>query len=190
MIIGIAILAACLTLLLVPVDVRFRFEGADKVCGEVRVQWLFGLVGTHITLPRPGDSKHADVKRSLAPKPTARRSLLKLLGQSPFRRRALRLLKHLINAIHVMQLSARVRLGLGDPAETGRLYTVLWLLHTAARRRGVDLSIETDFVSPVLDYDAHGRLLLIPLPLLALIVAFALSPSSLQAWRQLRTRPG
>jgi len=42
----------------------------------------------------------------------------------------------------------------------------------------------------VLEFQAHGRALVIPLQLLALLISFALSPASIRAWRTLRAGRG
>jgi hypothetical protein len=46
--------------------------------------------------------------------------------------------------------------------------------------------IEPEFVEPVLEFKADGRLWLIPLRFLALVLGFALSPPTIRAWRTLR----
>ena len=47
--------------------------------------------------------------------------MLAVVRQSGFRRRLYRLVKDLVRAAHLQRLRLRIRLGLGDPADTGRL---------------------------------------------------------------------
>jgi hypothetical protein len=79
-----------------------------------------------------------------------------------------------------------VRLGLGDPADTGRLWAVVGPLCAVAQLRNAELRIEPEFVDPVLEFHADGRVRLVPLRFLGLAVAFALSPPTIRAWRTLR----
>ena len=85
----------------------------------------------------------------------------------------------------------RARLGLGDPAETGRLWALLGPLNAAARNLArIDLQIEPEFLDPVFEFDARGACRLVPLRFLALAAAFLLSPATLRAWRTAGTGDG
>lgn len=109
-----------------------------------------------------------------------------MLGQPAFRRRVLRLIGDLVRATRPRELRVRARLGLGDPADTGRLWAVVGPLSAAARSlRDADVSIEPEFIEPALELDVRGRVRLVPLRLLGLAIAFALSPPSIRAWRSL-----
>ena len=80
-----------------------------------------------------------------------------------------------------------MRLGLGDPADTGRLWAVVGPLSAAAQGlRGAEVRIEPEFMDSVLEFRAQGRLLVAPLQVMALAVSFALSPPTIRAWRTLR----
>ena len=78
-----------------------------------------------------------------------------------------------------------MRIGLGDPADTGLLWAFLGPL-SALPLRNAELRLEPEFVDPVLELEADGRLLLVPLRFLILAVAFALSPPTIRAWSTLR----
>ena len=56
--------------------------------------------------------------------------------------------------------------------------------------RGADVRIDPEFLDAVLELRARGRVRLIPLQVLALGLRFALSPSSIRAWRTLRAGEG
>jgi hypothetical protein len=189
---ALAVLAALLLLLLaVPVDLAFRCRGIEDLDAQLRLGWLFGLVRLELRWPRPG-RRRPRRRRKPAPapakQPRSRRSRgLALLRQDAFRRRLWRLLRDLLRALRVHDLALHLRLGLGDPADTGRLWAVIGPLGAWLQaRRNVQLDIEPEFVDAVLEFDARGRLRLIPLQTLALALAFALSPPSIQAWRSLR----
>ncbi len=190
----IAVLAGLTLLLLaVPVDVSFGLEGIEAFKGQIAIRWLLGLVRFRIPLPRVGKPPR---EREAAPKAAGARArpkaagrgkrVLAVLQQTRFRKRVYRLARDLVRAAQVRELRLRMRLGLGDPADTGRLWAVVGPLSAAAQGlRHAEVRIEPDFVDPVLEFQAHGRLVLVPLRFLAVAVAFALSPPSLRAWRVL-----
>ena len=195
MLVAAGILLGLVALLAVPLGVAFRLEGIETFAGRVTIRWLFGLV--RVRIPFPGARKPAE-KPKPAAEPEARRKrarpgargrgarVLAVLRRADFRRRALTLVEDLVRAVHVTRLRLRMRLGLGDPADTGRLWALVGPLAAASDGlRGADVWIEPEFVEPVLEFEARGRLQVVPLRVLALAVAFALSPASIRAWRTL-----
>ena len=191
----IAVLAGLVVLLLaVPVDVAFGFEGIEAFRGQVTIRWLFGLVRFRIRVPgvsKPPPERETEPKAArVQARPGSRgrgTKVLAVLRQAGFRQRVYRLVRGLVRAAHIRQLRLRMRLGLGDPADTGRLWAVLGPLSAAAQDlRGAQVWIEPDFIDPVLEFQARGRLLLVPLQFLSVAVAFALSPPSIRAWRVLK----
>ena len=78
-----------------------------------------------------------------------------------------------------------MRLGLGDPADTGRLWAVVGPVNAIARSRGADIRIEPDFLEPVLEIQADGHVAIVPLRILLLATGFVLSPPAIRAWRAL-----
>ena len=109
-----------------------------------------------------------------------------MLRQAPFRRRAFRFARDLVRAVGLRRLHLRVRLGLDDPADTGRLWALVGSLNALVPYpRHAAVRLEPEFAGPALDFQADGRLVVIPLRFLLLAIAFALSPSSIRAWRTL-----
>jgi hypothetical protein len=184
------LLGLVLLLLAVPADLEFRLEGIEPFTGEVGVRWLFGLVRFRIPVPRAGKATpRPEAKRKAArvrarPRAGGRHlDVLAALRQAAFRRRVYRLARDLVRAVHPHRLRLRMRLGLGDPADTGRLWAVVGPLNAVAQLRNAELRIEPEFGDPVLEFRADGRVLLVPLRFLFLAVAFALSPPTIRAWR-------
>ena len=193
MLVVIAVLFGLLVLLLiVPVDVAFRFEGIAAYKGQVTIRWLFGLVRFRIRVPgvvkpEPGTEPEAAARPAKPEERRGRPNILAVLRQAAFRRRVYRLVTDLVRATHLHQFRLRMRLGLGDPADTGRLWAFVGPLNALAQNlRTAEVRIEPEFMDPVLEFQVHGRLLLVPLQFLALAIAFALSPASIRAWRTLR----
>jgi hypothetical protein len=191
---GLLLLAVLV--LAVPLDFSFRLEGVDAaavnpVSGDVAVAWLFGFLRLSFPVPAnrsratPRVAGKADASRSKAKTAKGRKrpDFSAMIGQARFRRRLYRFVKDLIRAAHLQQLRLRMRLGLGDPADTGRLWALMGPLHAAVQNlRCADVQIEAEFVDPVFEFQASGQLRLVPLHFLLLAVAFALSPSSIRAW--------
>jgi hypothetical protein len=184
------LLVGLLAILAVPVDVAFRLEGTEAIASGITVRWLFGLLRVGVPIPRTRRSEPARAKAGRARasrKAGARpRRILAVLRQAAFRRRAERFMKDLVRALHVRRLRLWVRLGLGDPADTGCLWAFLGPLQALGQSlRNADVRFEPDFTDEVLEFDARGRMMLIPLEVLALAVAFALSPSAIRAFMTL-----
>lgn len=180
-------------LLVVPIAVAFRFAGIEAFAGQISFRWLFGLVRFHIRFPRITKPKPAKPERE-APqaraKPAARgrrANVPAVLRQAAFRRRLYRFVRDLIRAVHAHELYLRLRLGLGDPADTGRLWAFVGPLNALAQNlENAEVRVEPEFTDPMVEFETHGRFLLIPLQFIVLALAFAVSPSSLRAWRTLR----
>ncbi len=188
-----AVVAALLALLAVPVDVAFRAEGIEPLRGQVVIRWLFGAVVLSVTVPRAGKASEATQGAKTAVKARAklrkrrgRGNVFAVLRQADFRRRLWRFLSDLVAAARFRELRLRLRLGLGDPADTGRLWALLGPFAAAAQNlRNSDVRIEPEFIDAALELHAAGRLRLIPLQYVALAIGFVLSPVSVRAWRTL-----
>ena len=181
-----------MVLLAAPVDVDFRLEGIEPLRGQVAIRWLFGLARLRLAFPRVrgpsarrrGRSKGAGARGGAR----RRRRALAAFRLASFRRRAFRFVGDLARAVRPRELRLRARLGLGDPADTGRLWALVGPLQAwALSSRGADVRIEPEFLEGALELQAQGRLRLVPLQLLGLAVSFVLSPSSIRAWRALRS---
>jgi hypothetical protein len=181
-------------LLAVPVDLAFRLEKNGSFKGQVAIRWLFGLLRFRIQIPhrrkmqheRPDGGAQATKVRSVG---SRRARALAVLRQAAFRQRVIRLIEELVGAAHLRQLGLWMRVGLGDPADTGRLWAFVGPLNAVAHNlRTAEIRIEPEFVEQAFEYEAQGRLLVVPLRIVAAALAFALSPSSIRAWRTLRRR--
>lgn len=192
LLVGGGLLALALALLAVPVELAF--DGAFDVDaptaarGELTLGWMFGIVSVRLRAPRPraaarpGTTAHPRAQRP-ARRGTARRRAVELLRQAAFRRRLWQLLADLLRALHPEDLRLTMRIGLGDPADTGLLWAVLGPLG-AALQRCSDVSIEPQFAEAALAVEARGRLRGVPLQVIALLAGFVLSRPVRGAWRR------
>ncbi|MDX1813007.1 MAG: DUF2953 domain-containing protein, partial [Gammaproteobacteria bacterium] len=111
----------------------------------------------------------------------------RLLKQSAFRSRLFKFIKDVLRATHLHDLKLRIRIGLGDPADTGQAWAFFGpLAAMAANVRKAEVRIEPEFMDSVFEIYSYGRFHLVPFEFIALTIAFALSPPSLRAWRSMR----
>lgn len=180
-------------LLAIPVELVFSIEHSARWRARIAVRGLFGLVRVRRTSGprrraretiRPARKK---VSRHLR---RPRTGLLSALVDDPsLRRRALRLLRDLIQAITVSGLRLRARLGLDDPADTGRLWGYLGAIRFAlGGGPRLDVAVEPDFDQAVFALQGAGSVRFVPLRIIALCLGFVLSPITLRALWQRRAR--
>jgi hypothetical protein len=188
------LLALALTLLAVPITVVFRIDRIKEIKGQLSLRWLFGLVRFRVGIPGSANLKtqrrRKPAKRIKVGKPgSSARGIISVLKQAAFRRRVIRFIKDMLRAAHVRDLYLRLRIGLGDPADTGRLWALLGpFAGIAANLRSADVRIEPEFMDSVLEIESHGGFRLVPLQFIVMAVAFAVSPATLRAWCMLQQR--
>jgi hypothetical protein len=181
----LALLASLLMLLAIPVDLAFcvqRHEGRQE--GRGTLGWLFGLVQLRLGKSKVrAESKPArpKVKRHKRKRGGARR-MMAMLRSEGFGWRLLRLARDLLQRIHIHELSLKVRLGLDDPADTGRLWAVIGPLAAMLTLPPVTrVAIEPEFATEAIEVDGKGHIRIIPIQLLFVILLFVLSPKTLRA---------
>lgn len=88
------------------------------------------------------------------------------------------------HALRKRDIKLHLRLGLGDPADTGQLWAVVGpLAAMLAGVKDVEVEIEPEFLDAVFELESRGTLRLIPLQILWLAVALLFSPG---LWRGIR----
>lgn len=166
-------------LLAIPLSLAFQVSRRDALKGSVELRWAFGLLRIRIPLEEgEGSSRQAPRRRQ----PLRFGSL----GDSAFRLRMLRFVGDLWRAMHKQDIYLQLRLGLGDPADTGRLWAVVGpvaaLLASSGEAR---VAVEPEFMDAVFEIDAGGAVRIIPLQIIYLVLALLLSPA---VWRAIRQR--
>jgi hypothetical protein len=186
------LLAVLLVLLAVPITVAFKIDRIKEIKGQVDFHWLFGLVRFRVGIP--GAAKPVPQRKQKPTKKTSERKpgynasgVYTLLKQPAFCRRTIRFIKKVLRTTHARDIYLRLRIGLGDPADTGRLWALLGPIASIATNiRSAEVHIEPEFMDPVLEVESHGEFRLIPLQFIALATTFVVSPTTLRAWRTLR----
>jgi hypothetical protein len=191
----LAVLLVILVLLLaVPIELVFDVTRIDRFSTNVKVKWLFGLIRFSVNKPdtsaaQPKETTKAEtmIKTKQQKTTTSSSNLIAALKQSAFRRRVYRFVKDLLRATHSRDIFLRLRIGLGDPADTGRLWIFLGPVAAIAANAGdAVIRIEPEFINPTFEIDGRGAFRLMPLEFITLVIAFMLSPTTLRAWRTLR----
>ena len=191
-----AFFALLVALLAIPVSLRFDVAWDKTLRKDIHLQWAFGLLSVQLA---PGKTEEHEPKaKAPAPKrPRAerkaskrKRNVLGALRLKPVRRRIVRFVADLWRAVQKRDLSLRMRVGLGDPADTGRLWALVgplagWL----STLRDAAVTIEPEFFEPTVEIETHGHIRVVPLRVLGIVIAFALSPAAWQGLRAMRT-PG
>lgn len=193
MVTAAAIFLLLVGLLAIPVTLDIRLAWDDRLLDDVTLRWAFGLVRVPIRSRRGKPSEADTIKPE---KPAKRRgrtkrkriNVIRILQQKASRRRLFRFLKDLWNAVAKHDVSLRLRLGLGDPADTGLLWSVVGPLSGyLTTLEDASIHIEPDFFETALEFEGSGRLRLVPLHVIALVTGLLLSPAIHKSFRQAKT---
>ncbi len=185
-------LLVLLGLLAIPVTLTYRLSWQRQLRGKASLQWLFGLVRVRLAPPGAGrpaaDAKPGDDSTAAKPKRARKKfNPLAALREKDFRRRIIRFVRELWRALRKRDLYLRIRVGLGDPADTGQLWALCGPLSgVLANVEGASIELEPEFVDAVFELDSSGRLSVIPLQLLYLAFGLLCSPTFWRGMRQIR----
>ncbi len=192
----LVVLLAVMALLAIPVTVLFRLSWPDVKENDVRLHWVFGLMRVRLlsepSAPGglPADSGTAQEKRPTR-SPGDKAKVWAAIRQTRFRRRVLRFVGDVWTAIRKHDMRLRMRIGLGDPADTGRLWAAVGPVSgMLASVRSVAIEVEPEFNDETLELLGRGRIRIVPLELLYLAVGLCLSPSIWRGVRAMRTSAG
>jgi hypothetical protein len=179
-------LSLIVILLALPVKLTYRCSWKRTLSADLRLNWAFGLVRADVS----PDLSNAEPEQATA---VARKggwrgrttggksNVLAAIRQRSFRRRILRLVSDLWSAIHKKDVRLWIRAGLGDPADTGRLWAVLGPLSGMISRPGdISVAIEPDFLDATLEFDSSGIVRVVPLQIVSIALGLLVSPAM---WR-------
>jgi hypothetical protein len=110
--------------------------------------------------------------------------MIAVLRTEGFGLRVLRLARDLFRLVHIRNLGLYVRMGLDDPADTGRLWAVVGpLAATLGSVPGARIIIEPEFSLQVFEFSGEARIRLVPIQFVFVMLAFMLSVTTLRALR-------
>jgi hypothetical protein len=183
------VLALIITLLAIPFEIIFKIQREKEFHSDVEVRWLFGVV--RFAVPgksqRKPDKKPAkDKKQKKANKKSANGKAIKdLLLNARFRYRAIKFVKDVFKSMQIAAFYMHIRLGLDDPADTGRLWALLGpLAIILSNLSNARVMLEPDFQEETVYLDGKGRVRIVPLQVIFTILAFVFSPITISAmWK-------
>lgn len=179
-------------ILAIPFNIAFQMSSHQVTDNDVRLQWAFGLVRIRIYPGTPGSpSPRHEVLGRGGRRPgrsiPSGQNIIAAIRQTEFRRRIIRFIGDLWQAVRKQNVRLRVRIGLGDPADTGQLWAICGpVAGMLANAQEVSIAIEPEFVDAVLDVDASGSVRVVPLQVIYLSGALLLSPTVWRGIRQMR----
>ena len=120
-------LVAVIALFAIPVVIEFAFEWPRKERNQVVLIWALGLVRKRI---RIDGSDQARTTKAKGPKSERfggdqPMNVLAAVRQRSFRQRVYRFVGDLWNSIKKENVRVRARIGLDDPADTGKLWAII-----------------------------------------------------------------
>lgn len=184
MVLAASLLVLFVALLAIPFDITFNVQRREAFKSDINIVWLFGLVRFSI----PGKSTSPPTTKPLKTKPAKKSKARKtgmaknLLWNARFRYRLIKFVKDLFKSIQIAAFYLRVRLGLDDPADTGRLWALLGPLSIyLSNLSNATVSLEPEFQRETLIVDGNGEVRIVPLKIVFTILAFVLSPITIRA---------
>jgi hypothetical protein len=187
----LVILLVLVALLAAPVTLTYQVSWQQAYQGKMTLYWLFGLV--RIQFPIAETEKTAEERKTAIRKKRVKKSSaiksnpIAAIRQKNFRQRIFRFIRDLWQAIHKQNLSFRVRIGLGDPADTGQLWAIIGPLSgMLACVQEASIEIKPEFVDTVFELDSSGNIRFIPLQMIYLVIGLLLSPSIWKGIQQMR----
>ena len=186
-----AFLLILVALLAIPVRLSYQLSWRRALQGNVELHWLFGLVRVQLPLARsarPASKQPTgSPKKRKAKSAVARSNPFAAIRQKAFRERVLRFMRDIWRAAHKQNLVLRVRIGLGDPADTGRLWALVGPVSgMLATARDASIEIEPEFIDAVFELDSSGNIRVLPLQMVYLMFGLLISPSFWHGLRHLR----
>ena len=191
---ALVVLIIVVGLLAIPLTLTFRVAWREAFDNDFLVKWAFGLIQTRIPIEGTSSSAKPPQTDDRKPRIGDRSSgkswnILAAVRHRGFRQRVFRFMKALWRAVRKRDVRLRVRLGLGDPADTGRLWAALGPISgLLANVPDASIRIEPEFQDATIELESSGSIRIIPLQLIYLTAALLLSPLVWQGLRQARGR--
>ena len=189
----VAFLLLLIALLAIPLTLTFQVSWQQVFQSDIELQWAFGLVHARFRSFQPkapspqGEQLEQSIGR-LKPTSGKRLKFFAVVRHTKFRRRIIRFISDLLRMVHKKNVSLRVRLGLGDPADTGQLWAIVGpMAGILANVQEASIDIEPEFLDATFELDSSGSVRIIPLQMIYLSVALMLSPPVWQGIKRMRT---
>jgi hypothetical protein len=188
----IAVLASLAVLLLlalcVPLNTVVHADMYGKPKVRLRLSWLFGLVSKEITgeKEKPAEKKRAGKAKKKRWRVDTR-IISRILSTKGLLRQLIELLKGVFSCFKFRDLVADLKIGLGDPADTGLLFAIIGpatAVFGSSHRHQIRL--EPSFGDDaILQGYSHGKIRLHPVRLVPPLMKFTFSITTIKAVKTL-----
>ena len=168
----LVLLALVAAVLLVPVSVDLSIRRDDRLVVSASPRW------GPFSLPSSGEDSSPAARPAAKRRPSSRptpnaRKVRALLFTPDFLPSLVRLVRRLLRQLKPRKLRLELRAGLGDPADTGRLWGMLVpLLLLLARENADSVRIEPEFSRRCFELDGHATVRVIPALLLLVLLGY------------------
>lgn len=187
-----AFLLLLIALLAIPVTLTFQVSWPYAFQSYIKLQWVFSLVS--MRLPSFQSKASSTEGEELAQRiehvelsTRRKQNIFALIRQKLFRRRIIRFISDFWHAVHKRDISLRIRIGLGDPADTGQLWSIVGpVTGMLASIKEASFEIEPEFFDTTFEVDGSGSIRFIPLQIIYLTIEMLLSPSVWRGIKQMR----
>jgi len=165
-------------LFIIPVEIVFNYRNFGNPVRRIKISWLFGIVSFPI-YPNKTSSKTKKINES--PKEKTQKGpgfskLIKILRNGKFTEKTVNTGRQLLGSARAELSSFYLRLGLGDPVDTGILWGLLGPLSGIAYGFTNKIQIEPDFLDAGFEIDTEGKVSIIPLEIIFIFLGYLLSP--------------
>ena len=181
-----------ITLLAIPIALTFQISWPQTSYDYIKLRWAFGLICLHFPLihsknPSPEDVELTQKIDGFRRSSHNKKKILTVIQQTTFRRRIVRFLSDFWHAVYKRDLSLHMRIGLGDPAETGQLWAVIGPVSgVLSNIKEISFEIEPEFFETTFEIDSSGNIRFIPIRIIYLAMIMLLSPPIWRGLRQMR----
>ena len=182
-------------LLAIPISLSLSVTRKQTLEGYASIVGLFGLLKFKTRFPGESKSKNHSTKKTKKILKTNTKTIKHnnnsqgffLFTRPAFRQHIINFIKRLLIATHAKNLYLRCRIGLSDPADTGRLWAIMGPLSGILKNlQFMTIELEPEFINEGIELESYGHFRFIPLQFIALVLAFMLSPTTLRAWQSSR----
>lgn len=187
-----AFLLVLIALQAIPVTLMYQVNLRQVPQGEIKLRWVFGLIRIRIPLfqSKPPSTDGNEPVRKISQKKTSSGKPFNPLAafrQKLFRRRIIRFIREFWHAIYKRDIYLRIRIGLGDPADTGQLWAIIGPVSgMLSSIQEASIEIEPEFFDTTFELDSSGSIRVIPLQMIYLTLGLLLSPLVWQGIKQMR----
>ncbi len=174
----------------VPLDAVLRVDMYGRPRFRMRLTWLFGLIGKDVSR---GEKQPEKQKRAVEarPKPRKRgigaRAVVEILRTKGLPGQVKGLLKGVLSCLKIRDLGANLKVGLGDPADTGFLFAVIGPATQYFRPSFLrEIRLEPSFADGVVcEGYLHGVVRLQPIQLAPPLLRFTFSLAAIRVAKKL-----